>query len=42
MFQKGVDNFDIEHKTCSFLVKVQYPLNQWILPSVTEMPKFTS
>ena len=26
LIQKGVGNFEIEHKTCSFLVGVQYPL----------------
>ena len=26
IFQKSVDNFEIEHKTCLFLVRVQFPL----------------
>ena len=27
IFQKGVDNFEIEHRNCYFLYGVQYPLN---------------
>ena len=30
IFQKGVDNFEIEHKTCLFLVRVQFPLKQLV------------
>ena len=35
IFQEGVENFEIDHETCSFLVRELFPLKKERLNSLT-------